>query len=197
MKHKPEMDLKELPKTASLAQFTNLMRESPQQDVHRNTHLQTFHELHLNTLPTPQPAVVESVPSKKILEKVVLHMLGVQLGVSVLALRRAASRSDFLVIAICCPRALRSSDYIEHLGVRNLAPSMLAIVLPHDLVTHWHWHGRGSHEDCVAFLTHGDDIGIRRVQFHRSVCCQCQLLAAKQKDDLVIGIVYVASRSAS
>ena len=65
---------------------------------------------------------------------------------------------------------------------------MLAIVL--------HWHGRGSHEDCVAFLTHGDDIGIRRVQFHRSVCCQCQLLAAKQKDDLFIGIVYVASRGA-
>ena len=123
-------------------------------------------------------------------------MLGVQLGVSVLALRRAASRSDFLVLAICCPRALRSSDCIEHLAVRNLAPSMLAIVLAHDPVTHWHCHGRGSHEDCVAFLTHGDDIGIRRVQFHRSVCCQCQLLAAKQKDDLLIGIVYVASRGA-
>ena len=81
-------------------------------------------------------------------------------------------------------------------SVRNLAPSMLAIVLAHDPVAHWHWHGRGSHEDCVAFLTRGDDIGIRRVQFHRSVCCQCLLLAAKQKDDLVIGIVYVASRGA-
>ena len=56
-------------------------------------------------------------------------MLGVQLGVTVLALRRAASRGDLLVIARCCPRALRSSDYIEHFGVRNLAPSMLAIVL--------------------------------------------------------------------
>ena len=121
-------------------------------------------------------------------------MLGVQLGVSVLALRRAASRSDFLVLAICCPRALRRSDCIEHLAVRNLAPSMLAIVLAHDPVTHWHCHGRGSHEGCVAFLTHGDDIGIRRVQFHRSVCCQCQLLAAKH--DLLIGIVYVASRGA-
>ena len=39
-------------------------------------------------------------------------------------------------------------------------------------------------------------MAIRRVQFHLSVCCHCQLLAAKQKDDLVIGIVFVASRGA-
>ena len=32
-KRKPEMDLEELPKTASLGQVTNLMRELKQQDV--------------------------------------------------------------------------------------------------------------------------------------------------------------------
>ena len=33
MKRKPEMDLAELPKTASLEQVTDLMREIQQQDV--------------------------------------------------------------------------------------------------------------------------------------------------------------------